>query len=419
MLKLAWFSPLSKNIKSKSANFTAALEPYLEKNYAIDYFVDDETVDNKKVFHYLRALQLHRQKNYDCFVYQLEDQPGIAFIQRHQALFPGLTIFHDLNLNNLYFQKHQYSSAATVFNIEMDNLFGPTSARLGDYLIKNWPLGIFDGIYIRSRQEIENSSFAIVQNEAQAEFFNKHNTCAVEIFSTNLSAFADKRFSPAEKEKVRDDLGFTKEDFIISFSESTELKDRLPQLLEALAEKPKDNLVLLCIAKNKKDYLSYKSLLAKENNLRFKINETKSDLDFMLQHLAADLHFAVTNDLLRAMPLAAGFCFAKGVPLITSSLAWAKELPEGSCFKIKLGNSEVLEVQAIINELFINRELLFQLSENAQKYANDFWRVQLVFQNLQRVIERNSFKLKNLSQEKMLKYSNYKNKIITENSLNE
>lgn len=421
MLKIAWFSPI--NSISKSACFTAQLRPLLEKNYEIDFFVNQDEAENKRVFNYLRAFSFQQTKKYDCFVYQLEDSSVSSFIQRQMKLMPGIVLFHDLNFNHLYLNRFKHETSETLLNQEMDQLFGEDSVRLGGYKTRGWSLDIFDSIYVRSKKEINNSVISVVQTESQRQYFLKESEQFVEKISLIESIEQIKISVDDLKKKFRSEFSIKDHEMLISFSESVAIRDRLSLLLEAVESAGIDKFCLLCIARGLEEKLNYEKFFSrdeiKEKKIKYIIKEVNNLEGFLKEHLVSDINFSLNNDLLRGMPLATAYCLANGVAVVSGPLAWAKDLPNDICFKIDLGFPEKEELALLLKEISNNNQLLNEVSRNAKNYCTLFWGKEKVFTKLQEMIERSSFKLKNLVQEKVAQYNKTKSEILLENSLHE
>ena len=95
-LKIAFFTPLKGN--SKSFYFSSSILPYLKEFADIDIFTDKDDVKNfcdLNVFNYLTSFIHDKEKHYDIFFYQVEDDESTNFCRVHLALKPGVVLFHD------------------------------------------------------------------------------------------------------------------------------------------------------------------------------------------------------------------------------------------------------------------------------------------------------------------------------------
>lgn len=98
-MRIAWFSPLNVNKSASSsvgAYLTDLLLPELSKNFEIELFhAGYEKYLNYPTYHYLKALERHRENSFDLFFYQIENKKSSDFVRSHIGLMPGVVLFHD------------------------------------------------------------------------------------------------------------------------------------------------------------------------------------------------------------------------------------------------------------------------------------------------------------------------------------
>ncbi len=117
--RIAWFCAYSASDFLKSQSVFSSLYPKISAEYEIDLFLDNadlEDLRKNKIhtvaarnYHYLQAMQKHREQNYSCFFYQIEDRKECNFMRIHLALKPGIVWFHDFFLSN-----HNFSFPANI-----------------------------------------------------------------------------------------------------------------------------------------------------------------------------------------------------------------------------------------------------------------------------------------------------------------
>lgn len=97
-LRIAWFSPLNCGVAGSStcAYVSDQLLPELSADFEIDLFHDSfERYQNFRTFHYLSAFCHDQDNPYDLFFYQVEDRKAADFCRMHLGLAPGIVLFHD------------------------------------------------------------------------------------------------------------------------------------------------------------------------------------------------------------------------------------------------------------------------------------------------------------------------------------
>ncbi|MBP9838803.1 MAG: hypothetical protein KBC84_08820, partial [Proteobacteria bacterium] len=243
--RIAWFCAHSSSDLLKSQQIFTSIYPKVSAEYEIDLFLDNYDLDeissgkvttaSINTFHYLQAIQRHKTLSYSCFFYQIEDHPRAQYIFRHSQLMPGITYFHDLNLNQIYLDRFKDSTAGTDLNQEMDELFGKQSARLGNYKVRGWNNNIFDGIYQRGFEQLEKSAVTLVENTAQHEIIEKKiedykiEDCQILKPYFSLDSSIERNYNKAELKK---ELGLRSSDRILTYSLSSNYSNHLSTLLD-------------------------------------------------------------------------------------------------------------------------------------------------------------------------------------------
>lgn len=245
-LRIAWCSPLTTKSCLRTSEYTKQALSILSEKNNIELFLSDEDLDELSqdsfqgvsAYHYHWLTRAHAREAFDLFVYQIENHPRANFVKNCLVQWPGLTFFHDTNLNRIYFDALKHSTGGTDFNKEMDTLFGTSSIRFGDWHVRGWPLEILDCFYIRGLEELKQAGAISVFSERMKDEVRHllNDQALISIAPSLFSISGDvlsKRNSSSE--------------YTIGVSGVTTLEDRALQILESFLFVKKQRLTFKVI----------------------------------------------------------------------------------------------------------------------------------------------------------------------------
>jgi hypothetical protein len=188
-IRIAWFSPLGLSDATKSAIYTNNLLPMLPESWHIELFVNDQdwlildqqsseeelTYLNRPVHHFIDSWRRNEETKFNCFIYHLEDSCSSSFVSKAMFFWPGITFFHDLNLNSLGFEDfskiifllaHQNLEDQAMVSGSLRDLLKVVPENdvrtFWDWRDRGLGLDIFDYKYPRFQQELFQSAISAV-----------------------------------------------------------------------------------------------------------------------------------------------------------------------------------------------------------------------------------------------------------------
>lgn len=420
-MRIAWFSAFTASGMLQSEIFSWELLPYFkEAGIEVDIFVDDETLENSlaieelpyETFHFHKLWAKHNKEPYSLFIYLLEDSAQSAFVQIAQKIIPGVSVFFDLNLNELYLSKYAHSSSGKDINKEMDELFGASAPKVGDWYARKWSIEVFDQLYKRGKMEQVQSALSFVFNDYAKERIE--SKAVVEKLSFPISK--TRELSLSLEQDLRMFLGLSKDKPCIGFTGTRVLEDRVPQVLEAIR---------IFRARFSHDvqfvWFNEEGELEKAKNILQRYAPTDLDLSFVgyqdqqgLRDVISllDLIILPRFDPERAWPLELFYSLAAGKPCIIANSTEYSDIPDEICAKLDLGRTESEQIALTLNELLINHNFRYQLSLNAKEFAQGQFDPEKIFLDFKEVLEKNLLKVASLSNQTILEYKNEKENIL-------
>jgi hypothetical protein len=403
-LRIAWFSPVAATSLRKSACFTRALVPLLIESgrFQIEIFTSDEDLDEAarlssatfrasepQGFPASLSVQTaffrHRSHPFDIFFYQFEDHSDLAAVRRHSRLWPGLCLFHDLNLHHMHLAQFKHTTGAQDLNAAMDELFGPQSVRLGDQHVRGWPLEIYDAVYPVGRTELSLAGGCLFttrrQRDAAAEYcsgcvlpFPIAGIGTAEVFEEQRSL---RRFLDLELSRP-----------IVGFSGLPRLADRAPHIVEVFsrliqetARSSEEQAFLLWILPpGCNDEARQAHALCRKNNLgaeHFRVLESSSPAEFSSFHSIPQLYLAVNPDRLRSPADGLWASLIRAKACLVSSLALPELVQAHAALGIDPGRSEQAALFHTLRLLLRDKDLCRAIGRAGRHYVEKNHNVQL------------------------------------------
>lgn len=344
--RLAWFSPLADALRSALVSRT--LLPILARSYDIELFCDeadlssagDEPFSNHEVRHYLRAQLRHREAPFDQFVYIVEDDARSAFVERHLRLVPGAALFLDLNLQDLVLSRYRHSTGGTDVNKEFRSAHGLGTPPLGDYLVRSWPIEIFERFYPLGHDLLGLAPLRLLSTGARSRDLD------------GLPGRTERYFPPApfvapgvvaeERKIFRRMLEIDENELVVGFSGVPGLRSRAPLVLEALATLGESAPRFIWLVDPQTPVELYEQAIAKTPGAseRVELLNARTFAELQTFHSIPDIWLLPQCDPERGAPLSALFALGRGVPLITSEVGFSESLPHGCGLTVSPGPLE-------------------------------------------------------------------------------
>jgi len=225
---IAWFTPLGENLKS--CLLTKAVLPELaRRGHSITIYTGDQDwaecsdgcsspetgqfeYAGQRVRHFLRAFQDDRERKFDFSVNNVEDSQRAAFCQIANCRWPGISFFHDANLNRLEHDKVSNATTGVALDEQLKEKFGDDALELGDFSARGWSLDIFDRYLPNGKEDFLNAGAAVATFENVCRVVSEHRKCFYSAFPLEpFSEFEARRLRKSGREKK--DL--LEEDFLI------------------------------------------------------------------------------------------------------------------------------------------------------------------------------------------------------------
>ncbi|MBL7662873.1 glycosyltransferase [bacterium] len=339
-MKIAWFSPIGQSSNSKGALYSQSVLPELAQRHEITVVVDDKSycdIGEAATYLGLKVLILHQALNldlkakFDAFVYQIESNPGSAWTPFFQAeVMPGVLVVHDFPIDTV-----PLSAAAMVFNAPAAH--GIRARGFTGYI----------------------GQTAMPWIVAESKGFPD-----TECFRLGLCGLPERnnRFYVLRNalENILQSEWGANQEFEITWIARSEAEEReIEALISACATK-----------------IVIKSVLIKDRLQRYSEIQNFS----LYSALCLDTRHSLDPEVYAAV--------AAGVPVLCADFGPSADLPRELVFKIRLGLSEVREVENVIQALQDVRIDRKDLQQAGKRYLELFHDTKSVVADLERVLEK-------------------------------
>ena len=403
MTRIAWLSPLHGDVFCKSSAFTKAILGVLPVDWDVELFVDDaslrsglrtdtegETAEpgwrNVAVHHFHRLCHRHAAKQFDLFVYQLEDCPACSFVQHALPLWPGICFVHDLNLNRLFLNRFRHCTAGTEIDDEARELFGDKVSPLGKWFERGWPLDVFDSFYARGLDVASRAGVAVLPCGAwKLRVAEARPNLSVEFVPMPVQS-RPKQVSVGVSGRLRQELGLKSEDVVIGYSGRHLLQDRAEHVLSAYSALL-DRLPFGDSGSIKAEQVHFVWLVSSEASFeqaqqkleRFDIGRelckvahvvlAEDEASFYRMFSVFDVFLGLSNDQLRGVPRPVFEAMARGIPAVLSDIVCAEEFPDSVCLKLPVGQGEKLAITTALEALVFDDRARRRFGVNGREYV--------------------------------------------------
>jgi glycosyltransferase involved in cell wall biosynthesis len=369
-MRIAWFSPLRSDAggeTSLSAYCTELLLPELSRSapqqISFEIFHDGfSSHAGYPTYHYLRAFERHRDNPFDLFVYQVEDARSARFNRFSLGLYPGLTLFHDVLINE--------EGPVPLFVSPWEH----TVAKFND-LSKAWPSrdAIFEKEGPFAFRECALAGVPVFTSErARNEYRRLSRARLVDSPDYFLPLPVDVAHQPAREASERGS-------YVVGFCGTPWMQDRAHLFLPSV----RDAGVKLIWLIESHEKSAAEALLKEFAISDVELIEGRSP--YQWQKLLPQIHAA-------AHPLFSAFgqpgiylamSLAAGLPTITSTYGATEYLPDAVSFRVQPGASEQFEYREILAAL---RQGTRSPRSSIASYAAELHDVRIVAQELFSVI---------------------------------
>lgn len=320
-MRIAWFSPLNDRGLRRSALYSQEVLRHLPCD--VELFLDDDELrffEGKELpfpaFHFLRIAERDEAQPFDVFVYNIEDHPSTLFCKHAAALYPGIVVFHDLELSRMSPEKDTVAKLLCEASVA---------------IVKN-AHGLYD-------EQIQRS---------KVPAYVTANPISTSMFP--------------ERGAAREKLQLKEGTFAICFTASVPLEDRLFAVLDGA---PQRTHWLLFSAHERR--FAEQFLARRSANVELLDVFTFDALRSILP--AFDLLVAPKFDVRRDMSIALPLAWAAGVPTIGLDFGPATELPNDMMLRIHPGRGEAKELTLAIKAVSEDANLRATLCTSARRYV--------------------------------------------------
>lgn len=298
-----------------------------------------------KIFYNIFNMQIAPKRCQDYKLVRVMNKLKYDYIVS-QSYFTDLFSFvnNKLQKKNMYF--HSHSNQLPTY-IE-DDIYGKLIG-ISDYVNEEW------------NKKTTNK---------QLEVSVVHNCIREEIFSKSISL--------EEKNQIRKNLGFDKNDFIVLFCGRVIEVKGVRELLKALENTEYKNIKLLLIGsanfalENKSGYEKEVNTIVRTMDERVKAMGYVDNKQLYKYYQSADIQ-VVPSLWEEAAGLVAIEGMASGLPLIVTNSGGMIEYVDEKCSIIIEKNENIVEnIKDAVEEMYCNPELRKQMSENGKKRAKCF-----------------------------------------------
>lgn len=377
---LAWVGTVTGSCLDRSTTFARKVLPILAKWAKVDLFVDDHQLNSlpfdpaydvaatklpvsedmhtwhsMPVYHFLRAASLHEVYHYDAFMYHCQSLERSRFALLASKLMPGMLFLYDGRLLEVTTRDDEPiadgPNASDLVELEENSLtaFTDTSALLVadggiGQAVGSQPMFSFSPVwaFCNNRPDKMPASFSgRYDDSAQYILIHDPNSDVGDSASGRFESILDA----VEQLLARSTAPVSPPPSLVWLADNRKEKSRIERFVEQLQS----------------TYPNASSSLIVE------LVETDDELQYLLDRAKLAVCFSARWNIGLDQLLVAAMC--SSVPVITSNIGPAQELPEGTVYKIRHGLDESYELAHAIEALLLNTQLTDSLKSAAQSYA--------------------------------------------------
>lgn len=360
--------------KTKVSNYSSNIVPELACFYEIVLITNQETVEDSWLnanfsIHNISWFNKHASY-FDVILYQFDNNPSHYYMIDLLYSYPGIIVLHDFFLSKIFdWIDLNIRKKSSIFNkilYESHGYFAllQHEKKGRDNTIKTYPCNL--SVLKRSLGIIVNSKNIIKSSER----WYGHNI--TQKFKQINPIYLDKNLLDEDKLKAREELEFTKKDFIVCFSLNSNKFNH--QLISLLINNFLDNDDIYVIFTGEKYYaLDYKYLLTliDKNKIakKFRVEFFSEKNIFKKYLIVADLAIQFFPDNEDSISDSILTYLSYGITTITTEHDGIDEIPSDTIIKLK-ENFTDLEIISHINNLYKDINLRRHFSERALEYIH-------------------------------------------------
>jgi glycosyltransferase involved in cell wall biosynthesis len=388
-IRVAWFSPdpeLNKGQSYPLADyFSRQVLPEFSSDVDITVFTNSFSSKVSQQcgcpsYNYLRAFEVHAEKPFDVFFYQIENSRSCYFSRIHMALHPGVTLFHDFILSDFGPEPILNSPWTDVCQnfLKMesgtDTIVWPESDKKYD---RTGPLAF---------REAALTLLPLFSNQNYIGDFQRQ----IEHKISNLPA----QYLPVPA-LLSEDKANTQTDLVepvVLYCGATGVENRAHMLLESLKRIVNAPKLVWLID-------SFEKVRAQELLQEFELKSVE-----LVEGRTPERWQGLLKQYPSAIAVHTLFSFysnpspyletsmAAGIPCIVSDFGFSDSLPQDVVFKIAVGLDEVREMTALIEKLAKKFSSLY--GQFGRRYADAHFSARQIALDLEFIFKNNLASLK-------------------------
>ncbi len=369
-MKIAWFSPLSP-VPSGIADYSEELLPSLARHASIDIYIDPSyTPSNSGI---VRSFTVRRfdpeafkAEDYDRIVYHMgNDFSAHRYIHEAMRRFPGVVVLHDLVLMGFYAARQRAGRDFPGFIRFLQQFYPDKAAWIGEQCDGRYPFPLWESrmaLELPMNEEICRLAEGVIAHSqfVMARLGLPDGKPAAVIPHHGHSAL------PFDREAIRAGLGMKPGQTLLVSTGYVTRNKRYRQVLDALKELGRDDLVYLIVGRDDDGLLS-RLLNSGRTDVLSRGFVTLAELEGLIA--AADIGINLRNPTMGESSGSFLRMMSYGRPVIVSDSGSYSEIPDHCAVKIDTGIDEKEMLKAFIAALADDPALRAAVGREAARYA--------------------------------------------------
>lgn len=369
-MRVAYFSPLNPQ-PSGISDYSEELLPYLAKGAEITLFVDGFQPTNKSLLARFECINYHREPDlgkrlsqHDAIVYHLgNDHRYHAGIVDALRKHPGITVFHDLGLQDFFLGLARERRDMRVYLEEMLACHGEKERNLAEEYLRRGsvPPHVAAPLSFPLNCRLVRDAEGIVTHSEWARTRLRATTSTVPVRRINMPVLAGP---DADSNRNDNEVPVS----IASFGLITPGKG-IEQVLRVLATLRHEFNFHYTLAGADNSYFNVRALIDQYDMTdRVTITGYVSLTEFKQRIAQTDIALNVRERTVGETSASLCRIMAAGVPSIVADIGWYSELPDDSVIKIPLDSHADALLQAYLRRLLRDKVFRERIGENARRY---------------------------------------------------
>ena len=378
--QLAVLTPLPPS-RSGIADYNEQFLPFLARHFDIDLFVVNSNQNHEILSSQFRIFDVASfdrvATEYDIILYELGNSEFHAHMLPLIKKFPGVVGLHDAYLSGLFGYVDFYMGNTGSYEKEMLLSHGPI-ARQYFSPSQAYSEPIHESmVHLPCTKKILDNAIGVIShsyyNLTIAKTFYPEGWKAPYRIIPQMVVLPSS-ISDVEREKVRSELGFHADDFIVAtFGHIawTKCGDRLldAYMASILAKDPKSKLIFVGELSNDEFGLRLRKCIKLSGlSERITITGYLSAEDYIKYLRATDLGIQLRTNSRGGTPKGVLDCLAYEIPVIVNNDASYKDYPDDVVIKL-CSEPNYLDISKKLDEVFLNVSTLSEYKKNGRKYV--------------------------------------------------